>query len=119
VVVWQAGSSSLWLTGCRLSPANLNVPRTCGEVKDMELANLKTPKQIVDACPGLTMGGLRTLLFHSRTNGLEGCVVRLGRKLLIDEAEFVRWLGTYREQASGAARSGRRQSGGTLAHWGK
>ena len=83
----------------------------------MELANLKTPKQIVDSCPGLTMGGLRMLLFHSRTNGLEGCVVRLGRKLLIDEAEFVRWLSTYREQPSGAVKSGSRQGGDTLARW--
>jgi hypothetical protein len=85
----------------------------------MELANLKTPRQIVESCPGLTMGGLRTMLFHSRTNGLEGCVVRLGRKLLIDEAEFVRWLAMHREQPTGAVRSGGRQSGGTLAQWRK
>ena len=66
----------------------------------MELANLKTPQQIADTCPGLTMGGLRRLLFHSRTNGLEGCVVRLGRKLLIDEAAFLRWLAGERERPS-------------------
>lgn len=65
----------------------------------MELHNLKTPKQIVECCPGMTMGGLRMLLFHSRTNGLEPCVVRLGRKLLIDEAAFVQWLDSMREQA--------------------
>jgi hypothetical protein len=58
----------------------------------MQLNNLKSPKQIVEACPAMTMGGLRMLLFHSRTNGLESCVVRLGRKLLIDEVAFVRWL---------------------------
>lgn len=83
----------------------------------MELANLKTPRQIVDSCPGLTMGGLRTMLFHSRTNGLEACVVRLGRKLLIDEAAFVRWLSTYRERPSDAVRSGRRQGGDSLVRW--
>jgi hypothetical protein len=64
----------------------------------MELRNLKTPRQIVESCPGLTMGGLRMLLFHSRTNGLETCVVRLGRKLLIDEAAFVGWLDGLREE---------------------
>ena len=85
----------------------------------MELANLKTPKQIVDSCPGLTMGGLRTLLFHSRTNGLEGCVVRLGRKLLIDEEEFVKWLSSYRERPSSGARAGTRHGVGTLARWGE
>jgi len=67
----------------------------------MQLNNLKSPKQIVEACPGMTMGGLRMLLFHSRTNGLESCVVRLGRKLLIDEVAFVKWLEELREQAPG------------------
>jgi hypothetical protein len=62
----------------------------------MDLCNLKTPRQIVESCPGLTMGGLRMLLFHSRANGLEACVVRLGRKLLIDEAAFVNWLESRR-----------------------
>jgi hypothetical protein len=57
------------------------------------------------------MGGLRTLLFHSRTNALEGCVVRLGRKLLIDEAGFVRWLSIYRERRPAEVRSGRRREG--------
>ncbi len=64
----------------------------------MELQHLKTPRQIVDSCPGITMGGLRMLLFHSRTNGLESCVVRLGRKLLIDEADFVKWLAGLRRR---------------------
>ena len=60
----------------------------------MRLENLKTPSQIVESCPGLTIGSLRKLLFHSRTNGLEKrCIYRIGRKLLIDEAEFVEWLG--------------------------
>lgn len=67
----------------------------------MELNHLKSPKQIVDACPGITMGGLRMLLFHSRTNGLESCLVRLGRKLLIDEVAFVKWLEELREQEPG------------------
>jgi hypothetical protein len=81
----------------------------------VELANLKTPRQIVDCCPGLTIGGLRAMLFHSRTNGLESCVVRLGRKLLIDEAAFVRWLATPGGRASDAVAPGKRQGGGKIA----
>src|ERR1700688_1161176 len=65
----------------------------------MDLRNLKTPRQIIESCPALTMGGLRMLLFHSRTNGLEACVVRLGRKLVIDEAAFVEWLERRRADA--------------------
>jgi hypothetical protein len=65
----------------------------------MDLRNLKTPRQIVESCPALTMGGLRMLLFHSQTNGLEACVVRLGRKLVIDEAAFVEWLERRRAAA--------------------
>jgi len=85
----------------------------------MELANLKTPQQIVDSCPALTIGGLRMMLFHSRTNGLESCVVRLGRKLLIDEAAFLRWLTTQRGRASGPVKPGSRRSGGRLVRWGE
>jgi hypothetical protein len=80
----------------------------------MELANLKTPQQIADACPALTLGGLRRLLFHSRTNGLEACVVRLGRKLLIDEAAFLRWLAGERERPPSPVPA-RRDSGRGLA----
>jgi hypothetical protein len=83
----------------------------------MELAHLMTPRQIVDSCPGLTMGSLRTLLFHSRTNGLESCIVRIGRKLLIDEAAFISWLASPREHPSGLAKTstagGRRLAGWT------
>jgi hypothetical protein len=84
----------------------------------MELADLKTPRQIVDSCPGLTMGGLRMLLFHSRTNGLESCIVRLGRKLLIDDVAFVSWLTSSRGRPSHPAAAGTTR-GDRLARWAK
>lgn len=37
-------------------------------------------------------GGLRHLLFHRRTNGLERAVRRVGRCLLIDEQKFFDWI---------------------------
>ena len=41
-------------------------------------------------CPPI--GGLGHLVFHSRTNGSSVCVKRAGRRVLIDEAEFFRFV---------------------------
>lgn len=46
---------------------------------------------------GFTEGGLRWVLFNRAHNGFARCVVRVGRRLLIDEAEFVGWLRDHRE----------------------
>ena len=39
-------------------------------------------------------GGLRSLIFNERSNGLakSGAVVRIGRKVLINEAKFFDWV---------------------------
>lgn len=56
--------------------------------------NLYTVKQFSAKHPGLTIGGLRSLIFNERTNGLakSGAIVRIGRKVLIDEAKFFAWV---------------------------
>ena len=46
--------------------------------------NLATVKEILEANPFLTHGWLRHHLFYRETNGLEHCVLSIGRKLLID-----------------------------------
>ena len=56
------------------------------------LAGFKTAKQIVASCPALTKDSLKKMMFHSRTNGLEVHLVRLGRRVLIDEQGFLDWL---------------------------
>ena len=38
------------------------------------------------------IGGLRHLAFYRKENGFERCVRKVGRRLLIDEAEFFRWV---------------------------
>lgn len=45
-------------------------------------------------CNFLTMGGLRFQIFHEETNGLaaSGAIVRLGRKILIDEQKYFAWV---------------------------
>lgn len=42
------------------------------------------------------VGGLRHLVFHSAENGFGKCVVRAGRRVLIDEDEFLKWLETLK-----------------------
>ena len=49
---------------------------------------------------GFTEGALRWQLFNREQNGLDRAVVRVGRRLLIDEAEFVAWLRSQREVAA-------------------
>lgn len=48
-------------------------------------------------------GGLRWLIFHRRQNGFERCVRRVGRRLLIDEAEFFRWVDEQQDKGCGGA----------------
>lgn len=38
------------------------------------------------------LGGLRHLAFFRETNGFKRCVRQVGRRLLIDEAEFFAWV---------------------------
>ncbi len=64
------------------------------------LGRLKTAKQIVAACPALTKDSLKKMMFHSRTNGLEPHLVRLGRRVLIDEHGFHDWLRGRRRRAA-------------------
>jgi hypothetical protein len=52
-----------------------------------------TVNQFTEKHPAFTTGGLRALIFNERTNGLaqSGAIVRIGRKVLIDEAKFFAW----------------------------
>lgn len=56
--------------------------------------NLKTVIQMLNDNKFLTNGGLRALIFNADSNGLnqQGVIVRIGRKVLIDEDKFFNWL---------------------------
>ncbi len=45
-----------------------------------------------DYHPWPPIGGLRHLIFYEKTNGFNLCVVRLGRRVLIDEDKFFEWV---------------------------
>lgn len=47
-----------------------------------------------------TEAGLRHLIFHEHENGFHRCVRRVGRRVLVDEDEFYRWVDS--QNGSGA-----------------
>lgn len=49
------------------------------------------------------VGGLRHLIFNADQNGFERAIRRVGRRVLIDEAEFFAWVD---EQHTSAAKGG-------------
>jgi hypothetical protein len=63
---------------------------------------LLTVRQFSDKHPAFTQGAIRNLIFLAESrktsrgtiegNGLNIALVRIGRKLLIDEAKFFQWI---------------------------
>lgn len=55
-------------------------------------AKLLTVKQWTEVHSWPPEGGLRHLIFHAQRNGFDEVVVRVGRRLLIDEDKFFAWV---------------------------
>jgi hypothetical protein len=53
-----------------------------------------TVNQFIKKHPAFTIGGMRALIFNENSNGLAkaGAIVRIGRKVLIDESKFFAWI---------------------------
>lgn len=53
-----------------------------------------TVRQFAEKHRAYTLGGLRHLIFHAHENGLDEAkaILRLGRKVLIDEGRFFAWV---------------------------
>lgn len=68
---------------------------------------LLTVRQFSDKHPAFTQGAIRNLIFLAESrktsrgtiqgNGLNIALVRIGRKLLIDEAKFFQWIDEQQE----------------------
>ena len=58
------------------------------------MPTLSTVNQFTEKQPAFTIGGLRSLIFNENSNGLakSGAIVRIGRKVLIDETKFFVWV---------------------------
>ena len=53
---------------------------------------LLTVRQFVERHPAFSSGGLRYLIFLAKTNGFDLAVVRIGRRVLLDEAKVFQWI---------------------------
>jgi hypothetical protein len=62
---------------------------------------LHTVQQFCQEHAAFTIGGLRWLLFHRETNGLASAVVKLGRRVLIDEDKFFEWINEQNSRGKG------------------
>lgn len=53
-----------------------------------------TVNQFCEKHTAFTRGGMRALIFNEHQNGINkaGAIIRLGRKVLIDEAKFFNWV---------------------------
>ena len=65
------------------------------------MPTLSTVNQFTEKQPAFTIGGLRSLIFNENSNGLakSGAIVRIGRKVLIDETKFFAWVEALNKKA--------------------
>lgn len=63
---------------------------------------LRTVRQLCAEHPACTPGGLRWLLFHRQTNGLERAVRKVGRRVLIDVDRFFVWVDEQQAERKGS-----------------
>ena len=61
-----------------------------------------TVNQLTEKHPAFTKGGIRALIFNEHTNGLfkSGAIVRIGRKVLIDESKFFAWVESQNQRGA-------------------
>jgi hypothetical protein len=60
-----------------------------------------TANQFCEKHPAFTIGGIRALIFNEHQNRLakSGAIVRIGRKVLIDETKFFAWVASQNKAA--------------------
>jgi hypothetical protein len=61
-----------------------------------------TVNQFCEKHTAFTRGGMRALIFNEHQNGINkaGAIIRLGRKVLIDEAKFFNWVAAQSGKAA-------------------
>ena len=62
------------------------------------IPSLLTVRQFSQKHTAFPEGGMRYRIFHSNKNGFDSCVRRVGAKVLIDEAEFFKWIDEQNNQ---------------------
>ena len=66
------------------------------------LYNFLSVSQFVAKHLAFTRGGVRAWIFNGHLNGLikAGAIVRIGRKILIDETKFFAWIASQNKAVS-------------------
>ena len=64
-------------------------------------------EQLSQEVPAFTQASIRWLIFRAKENGLEesGAIIRLGRRVLIDEEKFVDWVRNHGARQPAHARA--------------
>jgi hypothetical protein len=63
-----------------------------GAVMAVSFESLLSVRQIAQRNPNFSEASLRWLIFNAETNGLAPCLVRIGRRVLVNTVEFNAWL---------------------------
>lgn len=58
-----------------------------------------TFRQAAERYPAFTVSALRWLRFNSDTNGFDACVIKIGRRVLLDTEAFERWVLSHKAGA--------------------
>lgn len=66
-------------------------------MSNTETKTFLTVRQFSQKHPAFPEGGLRYWIFHAETNGFHQCICRIGRKVLLDEAEVMAWVGLHKQ----------------------
>jgi len=61
--------------------------------------NYLTAKQLSEAVPGFTVGGIRSWLFYDTDGFRSECSIKIGAKVLLDMDKVQEWLNSHREAA--------------------
>jgi hypothetical protein len=56
-----------------------------------------TFRQAAERYPAFSEAALRWLRFNGSENGFDACVIKLGRRVLLDAAAFEKWLEGHRD----------------------
>jgi hypothetical protein len=57
-----------------------------------EIEKFVTINRLCEIYPSFKIGGIRSLIFHNKWKFETECIIRQGRKLLIDTQKFEEWL---------------------------
>ena len=82
------------------SEADMNTQHELAEIESKPYdTDYVTLKQFLEKHRAFTNGGMRSWIFNENSNGLSksGAIVRIGRKIIINNPKFFKWVRSPRE----------------------